>query len=309
MMDKGMSKKFSLLLLVLISSCGVLDSGKKTRARHEIVEVKEYTLQPGMVKLVDFNIPSDMTLPKLSCKDKEVQFYSYGKKGMAYLSENYFSEKNDYDCYLIDGSYKEQVLSIKISEYEYPSEKLRVNRGKVVLSKKDLARVIKEVALLKEVYANSSHRPYFEGPFRTPLESKITSKFGTRRLYNSVKKGQHLGIDFRAPVGKPIPNANRGKVVFSGDLFYTGNTVIVDHGMSIFTIYAHLSKISVKEDQIADKGDIIGLAGMTGRVSGPHLHWGVKVQGDRVSGFSLIEASKDHFSVENEVKRTVSAKN
>ena len=107
-------------------------------------------------------------------------------------------------------------------------------------------------------------------------------------MYNNIKKGQHLGIDFRAKVGKEIEVANNGKVVLARDLFYTGNTVIVYHGLGIFTIYGHLSKIKVNDGQRVLKGDIIGLAGMTGRVTGPPPTLGGKSNGHWVNGNDLL---------------------
>ena len=128
-----------------------------------------------------------------------------------------------------------------------------------------------------------------------PLNSVITSIYGIKRTYNKQHKGQHLGTDFRAPIGEKIPASNRGKIVFSGDLFYTGWTVIIDHGLDIFTVYGHLSKTLVEAGQIVQKGDLIGLAGNTGRSSGPHLHWGVKIQGQYIDGIDLSEQTKKQF--------------
>jgi murein DD-endopeptidase MepM/ murein hydrolase activator NlpD len=95
-------------------------------------------------------------------------------------------------------------------------------------------------------------------------------------------------------VGVPIPVSNRGKVSLAKDLFYTGFTVIVDHGLDIFSVYAHLSEVSVSENQIVEQGAIIGKSGNTGRTSGPHLHWGIKIHGHWVDGFSLIKESKNY---------------
>ena len=96
-------------------------------------------------------------------------------------------------------------------------------------------------------------------------------------------------------VGLPIPSSNNGKVLYVGNLFYTGNVVIIDHGVNLFTVYAHLSKIMVKTGDSVEQGQILGLAGKTGRVSGPHLHWGVKLHGFNIDGFSLVEESQSEF--------------
>ena len=118
-------------------------------------------------------------------------------------------------------------------------------------------------------------------------------------MFNDKKKSQHLGNDLRARTGTKIPAANRGRVVYTGNLFFSGNVVVLDHGMGIFSMYGHLSKILVTEGSVVNQGDVVGLAGATGRVSGPHLHWGVRVNGSWIDGFSLIEASKVHLGDES----------
>jgi murein DD-endopeptidase MepM/ murein hydrolase activator NlpD len=119
--------------------------------------------------------------------------------------------------------------------------------------------------------------------------------YGIKRVYNKAHRGQHLGTDFRAPGGVAVPAVNRGRIMFAGDLFYTGGTVIIDHGMDIFTVYGHLSEVKVEAGQIVNAGDIVALSGNTGRSSGPHLHWGVKIHGHYIDGYSLIDESKKQF--------------
>lgn len=108
----------------------------------------------------------------------------------------------------------------------------------------------------------------------------------TQGAISQIEK-EHLGTDFRAPMGTPVLASNKGKVVLAEDLFFSGNTILIDHGLSLFTMYAHLSKIDCKVGDVVEKGALIGHSGNTGRVSGPHLHWGVKVNGSWVDGFTL----------------------
>jgi murein DD-endopeptidase MepM/ murein hydrolase activator NlpD len=121
------------------------------------------------------------------------------------------------------------------------------------------------------------------------MDSKITSSFGNKRLFNGKLKSYHNGIDFRAPIGTPVFASNSGVVRLAENLFYSGKVVILDHGNFIFTIYAHLSKIDVKAGQQVGKGQQLGLTGATGRVSGPHLHWGVKVNGAAVNPIQFVK--------------------
>ena len=149
--------------------------------------------------------------------------------------------------------------------------------------------------MLNKIYASSIPDFLYSTSFIHPLDSLVTSQYGNKRVYNKHKKSQHLGIDYRAAIGDKVPAANAGKIVFSGDLFFTGWTVIIDHGLDIFTVYGHLSKTLVKDGEMVKRGQLIGLSGNTGRTSGPHLHWGTKVQGQYIDGFVLVEESKKYF--------------
>lgn len=253
----------------------------------------EFSIKPGEVRWLEFPVPS--TGAKLFCRDNEVKFVRKGQTGHAFITESYFSDLKGFTCKVMANSEIFAEINVKIEERVYPAEKLKVDPKKIKLSDKDQKRVAEEQVILNKVYASSYNDFYFTKPFMQPMSSLITSMYGTRRVYNKEKKGQHLGTDYRAAVGDKVPAANAGKIVFSGDLFYTGWTVIIDHGLDIFTVYGHLSKTEVSEGQAVQRGDLIGLSGNTGRSSGPHLHWGVKVQGQYIDGLVLIEESKKHF--------------
>jgi len=179
-------------------------------------------------------------------------------------------------------------VPLQIIDGKYKSETLSVDPGHVTLSKKDLQRVVREKKEIQRIYANSSDTRLWYGSFDKPLAGDTTSAFGTRRLFNGQQRSYHRGTDFRAAVGNPVKASNSGIVRLAKNLFYSGNIIIVDHGMGVFTNYAHLSKIQVKEGQHISRGYPIGLAGSTGRVNGPHLHWGVKVNGVYVDPLQFL---------------------
>jgi len=179
-------------------------------------------------------------------------------------------------------------IPLQIVAGQYKSEALRVDPGQVKLSKKDLLRVAQEKKEIQRIYANSSDTRLWYGSFEKPIAGDTTSAFGTRRLLNGQHRSQHRGTDFRADDGTPVKASNSGIVSLARNLFYSGEIVIVDHGLGIFTNYAHLSKIEVIEGQHIARGDQIGRTGSTGRVSGPHLHWGVKVGGVYVDPLQFL---------------------
>ena len=251
---------------------------------------KKYIIHPGDV--IKLKLPKANFTAELRCENKIITFQEKEHYSFAFYSESYFSKMKQANCfYHFDSGGKVEVASIEVHSKEFPKEQLRVDRKRVELSPPNLKRAIKEKAVLNEIYKRQVNQPLFDHSFRLPINSKVTSIYGTKRLFNKKKKGQHLGTDYRAKVGTPIKTANRGKVVLARNLFFTGNTVIIDHGMGIFTMYGHLSKFKVKENVMVEKKTIIGLAGRTGRVTGAHLHWGVKVHGNWVDGNSLILAS------------------
>lgn len=175
---------------------------------------------------------------------------------------------------------------------EFPFEKLTVPPKTVSPSAKQMKQIEKDRAALKAVYAQVLEEKLWDPPLVLPIQSTITSIYGSSRLYNGKKQNAHLGTDLRAIIGTPIRAPIRGKVVLAKPLFFTGYTVILDHGYRFFTIYAHMSKINVKERTMVSKGEVIGLSGATGRVSGPHLHWGTQVHGVKVDPMQVIQFLK-----------------
>ncbi len=293
--------KILSILIFSISCSGIqpISSQNKSEIKKKTIVIPEplikseqkVVLQPGKVKFVKFDINLADGMHSLICNNKSIPFFVEKKQAHVFMAESYFSKLKPYKCQFQNTN----VLDVTVKRFPYKSEKLNVDKKRVSLSKKDLARAIKEKQIVKKVYLNSASYFLFNQKFRKPLTSYITSYYGNKRLFNNKKRSQHLGNDLRAAVGVPIPVSNKGKVVFVGDLFFSGNVVIVDHGLNIYTMYGHLSKIKVTEGMIINQRDIIGLAGATGRVSGPHLHWGVKINGHWVDGFSLVEESEKMF--------------
>lgn len=165
-------------------------------------------------------------------------------------------------------------IPFHVSEKFYSTQFLNIKDvSKVEPQSEDLIRIEKETQKLTRIFANYSNSNPFEEQFTAPLRGPITSLFGLKRVYNKQPRDPHSGLDIAAEQGKPVYAVNQGIVADTGDYFFTGNTVILDHGMGVFSVYAHLSKILVKAGESVKQGQELGLVGMTGRVTGPHLHW------------------------------------
>ncbi len=177
---------------------------------------------------------------------------------------------------------------IVVAAREFPSKKLWVKEDFAVPPKAVEERIAREAELVAAVYSRITSRWLGRGDFILPHEGKAFPNFGQRRIYNDKPRSTHSGVDIAAPMGAPIRATNAGKVVLASDLYLSGRTVIIDHGLGVFSSYGHMSKLLVKRGTEVAKGDILGKAGSTGRSTGPHLHWAARIYDARVDPFSLL---------------------
>ncbi len=187
-----------------------------------------------------------------------------------------------------DGAVKTAALKVLPVEWDVQDIK-GVPQKKVTPSAANQAAIDDERRQVRGALAEDLRKAYWKTGFMQPVSGRISGKFGGQRIMNGRKMNPHAGTDIAAPLGMPVAAAGDGKVVLmAGDLFYSGNVVVIDHGYGLQTIYAHLNKITVQKGQKVKKGEIIGEVGKTGRVTGPHLHWGASLKGIRFNPFSLL---------------------
>ena len=130
------------------------------------------------------------------------------------------------------------------------------------------------------------------------MADPANSAFGARSIFNGQPRSPHGGADFLSAAGTPVKAPNAGRVALARDLYFTGNTVVIDHGLGLFSLFAHLSAIDVQAGAAVGTGDVVGRVGATGRVSGPHLHWTVRAGGARVDPLSLLEVLGEELDAE-----------
>jgi murein DD-endopeptidase MepM/ murein hydrolase activator NlpD len=183
--------------------------------------------------------------------------------------------------------------TIVIEPFKYSEQRLTVPPGKVDLSKEDMARYERERDHLAAVAATHSATLPATLRMLQPAEGRRSSSFGLRRIFNNQPRNPHNGMDIAAPVGTPVRAAAPGKVIDTGDYFFNGNTVWLDHGSGVLSMYCHLSAINVKAGDTVNAGDVIGAVGATGRVTGPHLHWSVSLNRAWVDPGLFIEDLTD----------------
>jgi murein DD-endopeptidase MepM/ murein hydrolase activator NlpD len=170
----------------------------------------------------------------------------------------------------------------------FPTRQLHVDEAFVNPPASVEQRIEKEAAELDAIWQTSTTQRLWSVPFVRPVSGPANSQFGSRSIFNGVPRAPHGGGDFLSPAGTPVKSPNAGRVVVARSLYFSGNTVIVDHGLGLYSLLAHLSEIDVHEGDSVDAGEVIGKVGATGRVTGPHLHWAVRANGARVDPLSLL---------------------
>jgi len=180
---------------------------------------------------------------------------------------------------------------VAVKAGDFVVRELQVPERYVEPNPQDLARAEKEQARLDALFAASGPERLWSGPFRLPLRGVAAShNFGQRRILNGQPRSSHAGVDFGAGTGTLVRAAQSGRVALAEDLFFSGGTVVIDHGLGLYTFYGHLSAILVKEGQPVEAGVPVGKVGATGRATGPHLHWSVRLNGARVNPLALVAA-------------------
>ncbi|MDP1919006.1 MAG: M23 family metallopeptidase [Myxococcales bacterium] len=179
--------------------------------------------------------------------------------------------------------------TLELEEPGWPKRELKVAKKFTNPSKAEQLRSARDQKAFEDAFDIDLEPWLFGSDFTWPRPPEITAPFGDLRLMNGKKKSQHFGTDLDGNTGDPITAANAGEVVMVRDCFGSGNTVLIHHGGRLFTAYFHLSKFEVKEGDLVKAGQLLGKVGKTGRVTGPHLHFGVKLDGRWVDPQSLLD--------------------
>ncbi len=257
-----------------------------------LVEIQPGTVRPGEIVLVKVTGASE--LPTGTFGKRPLLFYPRGKHHEALTGLPVESEPGTVELTVKLGEKAAPlVATLDVVDPRFPARELTVANKFI----SPPASVKKRMAEDRAAFAKAFEQPFaprsFGKDFAWPRHALITARFGDRRTFNGKQQSQHYGTDLDGRVGEPIFASNEGTVVLVRDCYSSGNTVIVHHGANLYTAYFHLSRFTVEEGQKVQQGQKLGLVGKTGRVTGPHLHWAVKVDGLYVSGESLLRLSFD----------------
>ncbi|MGH9744641.1 MAG: M23 family metallopeptidase [Candidatus Acidiferrales bacterium] len=180
-------------------------------------------------------------------------------------------------------------ITISVAAGKFAVEKLKVAPQYVEPNEEETKRANEERDRLRAIFTTATPEKLWEGAFRLPLPGIHTAKnFGRRRELNGEPSSPHSGVDIAAPAGTAIHASQRGRVVLAENLYFSGNTVVIDHGLGIYTFYGHMKSIGVRVDEVVAAGAVLGRVGATGRATGPHLHWGLTVDDSRVNALQIV---------------------
>jgi murein DD-endopeptidase MepM/ murein hydrolase activator NlpD len=231
---------------------------------------------PGGVAVVP--IPGKHEPPKVTYHGEPVLVRQSAKGWVAVVGIP-LSAKPGTDTIEVDA----QAVTFTIKPKRYPEQHVKLkNQRQVTPDPEDEARIAKEQVVMATAWKAWPEGRESSLSFQQPTPGSLTASFGMRRVFNGVPKSPHAGLDIRAPQGQVVRAPAAGRVVLTGDFFFSGNAVFIAHGEGVVSLLCHLSKISVKEGQALRVGEPIGEVGSTGRATGPHLHWSLSLNNARV---------------------------
>ena len=251
-------------------------------------DVSPSEIKPGDAFVIKINGTNTSHLPAASLKGRRFYFSRCGESCFAAIGTVGIRTKPGSYAIKLRVGKKIKNLHLIVTQKSFTTTELTLPDDQVFLSKKDLKRVKRENKRLKQIFQKVS-QSHYEESFILPLENDISTPFGIKRILNKKWISIHRGVDVTGKDGEEVKASNNGRVALAEELFFGGNTIILDHGLGIYTIYMHLSNFNVNVGEMVSKGDIIGFVGSSGRSTGPHLHFGVKVMNMSANPVSLIE--------------------
>jgi murein DD-endopeptidase MepM/ murein hydrolase activator NlpD len=278
----------SAAFLILVVASVLLQGADGIKVTHRV-----RSLQPGEVVVFKAEFPERMEKVFASAFGKTFPFYE--------LQGNIWEGLVGIDLGVKQGEHQVKIsgnaagdrsvatsVRIEVLAKEFPVRRLTVEKKYVSPPEEELKRIRAESKRVSSIFAEVSAQKHWDGPFLRPVPGEAISSFGKRSIINGQPRSPHTGTDFRAGKGTPIKAPAAGKVMLVKDLYFAGNTVIVDHGLGLFSYFAHLSVFKVSEGQFVEAGEVVGEVGATGRVTGPHLHWTLRLAETRVDPLSLM---------------------
>ena len=276
--------RISALIRPLLGALSALLFAAPTAA----IDIPATASVPGGVALVE--LPASPTPPQASFNGKPVMVLPYGDAYAALVGLSLGTKPGIHQLVVRTGEQEKITREFSVEAKQYETQHLTIkNKRMVNPEQRDLERIGREQKRIREALATWNDASPATLRFELPVAGPLSSPFGLRRFFNQQPRKPHSGLDIAADEGTPIKAPAPGEVVDTGEFFFNGNTVFIDHGQGLVTMYCHLSRIDVQAGQKLQAGDVIGAVGKTGRVTGAHLHWGVSLNDARVDPTLFLE--------------------
>lgn len=282
----------TVLLLIVLFSWSDFVTARSQGQRPLRVSVSPAAISQGDVIRIDVIGTGEKPI-STTLFGKDLTFSPDDQRGRwsALAGVDLETKPGKYGIRIDHGSTRALTHFIQVQAKQFRVRRLRVPDTFVNPPAEAVAQINNDNKMLAAAYAQNTAQRW-RGEFVLPVDGAPTSNFGTRSYYNGVRRSPHAGVDFMSEPGTPIRASNHGSVALAAALYFTGNTVIIDHGARLFSVFAHLSESHVKAGDVVTPETIVGLVGATGRVTGPHLHWSVRLNGARVDPLSLIAVTQ-----------------
>ena len=253
------------------------------------ISVQARAVEPGELVVLTIALPEHRDAVRVRAFDRDAAAFAVDdRRWRALVGIDLDVKPGAYLVTVEAGAGLMATTDLMVARHRFPTRRLTVDEGFVNPPPTLTDRITQEAALLGTTWQQVTPERLWSAPFVRPVPQPANSQFGTRSVFNGRPRGAHGGADFPSPAGTPIRAPNAGRVVIARDLYFTGNTVVIDHGLGIFSMLAHLSAMDVREGDRVEADAAIGRVGATGRVTGPHLHWAVRVNGARVDPLSVL---------------------
>jgi len=246
------------------------------------LELPRPSAVPGGIALVPLD-GTFQTAPTVHYHHKRVLVAQNGDLWTAVVGIPLTDKPGRHEIQVLDNRGRARRVGFMVQAKEYRTQRLTIkDKRKVEPNADDLKRIRRETARIQAAFTTWTEEPMATLRMPAPIDGERSSSFGLRRFFNGQPRKPHSGMDIAAPEGTLIHAPADGRVINVGEYFFNGNSVFIDHGQGLITMYCHLQEILVHEGQTVHRGDIIGKVGQTGRVTGPHLHWSISLNDARV---------------------------
>jgi murein DD-endopeptidase MepM/ murein hydrolase activator NlpD len=296
----GRLRPLSILIVVLAAASGLAsaqapDTGVLTLTLQDVAT----PLKPGGVLLVNVTASHDLSEISGQFAGRPVRFWATDNPrhwralaGVA-LDSSPGSMELTVQGKTANGQSADARVTLTIAQHRFETRRIRVDPKMANPPEAEVGRIKEDAQKMAEAFAVLTPERLWDGRFDAPVPGTPNSSFGRLTVTNGKPSGRHQGTDFRAATGTPVRAPNAGRIVLAQNLYFAGNTVIIDHGLGVFSLLAHLSQIDVEAGANVGRGDVVGVSGATGRVTGPHLHWAIRFGEMTVDPLALMSALGD----------------